>query len=890
MPASSSPRSKSRRRLWLALSGGAVVVLCLCLLVGVVGGVALYLYRSQPVGLSAVVEYVLDASPRMAQPGESGSPRLTIARAVLAEIVRPADPSLVAGLRIFGSGAVTQSCQDTSLLVPLALSSQGLIADRASALEAGQNTDSALSRAMVAAIRDLAAKKGKHSLVVVTGGADSCNPEAGQVVAQEAQRSGIDLQTYVIGFGVSEAEAQAIKVVTDQTPGARYFDAKDEVALRTTLRGVQDQIEHPAASVSISSTLVSDKDGMTLLYVPAGDFLMGSTDAEVAQVLGECGTCSAEALTIEKPQHTVYLDAYWIDRTDVTNAMYAKCVQAGKCQPPSPTTSATHNSYYGNTTFDNYPVIHVSWNDANAYCDWAGRRLPTEAEWEKAARGTDGRKYPWGNQSPDQTLLNFNQQMKDNTEVGHYPAGASPFGALDMAGNVKQWVADWYGETYYASAPARNPTGPASGSSRVARGGSWLSGAAQVRAASRFYFDPGNQIDANGFRCAYPPSGPSVPPSENPAPTPTSGPSVPPSGNPTPSATPAITPTATNTPTFTPTPTATPTYTPEVFRLSVTKAGSGFGSTVSSNPAGINCGTTCSADYSAGTQVALKAAAATGTTFTGWSGGGCSGVGTCSVTMNAALSVTATFTLNTYVLTVTNAGNGSGSVTSNPAGINCGATCHATYIYSSHVVLTAAAATGSTFTGWSGGGCSGVGTCTVTINAAQSVTANFTLNTYPLTVTNAGNGSGSVTSNPAGINCGDTCSASYNYGTQVDLTAAAAADSTFTGWSGGGCSGTGTCTVTINAAQSVTANFTRTTYPLTVTIAGGGSGSVISRPAGIKCSPTCSADYMPGTRVTLIAAAGPNSAFAGWSGGGCSGVDTCTVTMDAPQSVVANFK
>ena len=144
MPASSSPRSKSRRRLWLGLSGGAVVVLCLCLLVGVVGGVALYLYRSQPVGLSAVVEYVLDASPRMAQPGESGSPRLTIARAVLAEIVRPADPSLVAGLRIFGSGAVTQSCQDTSLLVPLALSSQGLIADRAS--NAKREHDLGLSR------------------------------------------------------------------------------------------------------------------------------------------------------------------------------------------------------------------------------------------------------------------------------------------------------------------------------------------------------------------------------------------------------------------------------------------------------------------------------------------------------------------------------------------------------------------------------------------------------------------------------------------------------------------------------------------------------------------------------------------------------------------------
>ncbi len=248
-----SPRTDSQRRMRIGLGGGAVVMVCLCLVLGVGGGVALYTYRNKPVSLQAAVEYVLDASPRMALPGDSGAPRLTVARGVLADIVRPSDPAVVSGLRVFGSGAVTQACQDTNLLVPLALSSQKLISDKVASLKAGQSTDSALAQAIVAAIRDLATKKGSHSLVVVTGGADSCNPNASQVVAQEAKRSGIDLETYVVGFGVTDAEAQAIKVVVDQTPKARYLDAKDEATLRTTLRGVQDRIEHPASTYTAQS-------------------------------------------------------------------------------------------------------------------------------------------------------------------------------------------------------------------------------------------------------------------------------------------------------------------------------------------------------------------------------------------------------------------------------------------------------------------------------------------------------------------------------------------------------------------------------------------------------------------------------------------------------------
>jgi hypothetical protein len=248
MAVPSSPRTASQRRLWTTVGIGALVVLCLCLVVGVGGGVALYLFRNQPVSAAAAaVEYILDASPRMALPGETGEPRLTVARGVLADVVRPADPSVLAGLRVFGTGASTGTCQDTNLLVPIAGKSQQLISQKAAQLEAGQSTDSALAQAVVAAIRDLAANQGAHSLVVVTGGADSCNPEAGQVIAQEAKRSGIDLDTYVIGFGVSDTEAQAIKVVFDQAPKARILGAKNKAELELTLRGVQDRIDHPAA-------------------------------------------------------------------------------------------------------------------------------------------------------------------------------------------------------------------------------------------------------------------------------------------------------------------------------------------------------------------------------------------------------------------------------------------------------------------------------------------------------------------------------------------------------------------------------------------------------------------------------------------------------------------
>lgn len=244
----------------------------------------------------------------------------------------------------------------------------------------------------------------------------------------------------------------------------------------------------PTPTLGIGSTWTRPADGMVMVYVPEGEFTMGS-----------------DSYDNEQPVHTVYLDAFWIDETEVTNAMYALCVRAGACDPPSDTSSYTRTSYYGNMQYDNYPVNYVSWNDAQAYCAWADARLPTEAEWEKAARGTDGRTYPWGNTSPTCNLANYrpsgNGCAGDTSAVGSYLAGASPYGALDMAGNVWEWVNDWYDENYYSQSPTSNPQGSASGQDRVVRGGSWGYRGIDVRSAVRDWFGPDFANDDIGFRC-----------------------------------------------------------------------------------------------------------------------------------------------------------------------------------------------------------------------------------------------------------------------------------------------------------------------------------------------------------------------------------------------------
>ena len=230
-------------------------------------------------------------------------------------------------------------------------------------------------------------------------------------------------------------------------------------------------------------------DGVPMMFVPAGEFLMGNSNAK------------EETNGKESPQHQVYLDAFWIDKFEVTSAQYKKCVDAGKCAAPEKSGSETRGAYFGNAQYDNYPVIYVSWNNAKTYCEWAGKRLPTEAQWEKAARGTDGRNFPWGN-TFDQNLLNSDEsKIGDTTAVGKFPNGASPYGVMDMAGNVFEWVADWYDRDYYQNSPARNPTGPATGDSRSYRGGSWFNDGSFARAAARFMNVPDFALFFLGFRC-----------------------------------------------------------------------------------------------------------------------------------------------------------------------------------------------------------------------------------------------------------------------------------------------------------------------------------------------------------------------------------------------------
>jgi eukaryotic-like serine/threonine-protein kinase len=283
----------------------------------------------------------------------------------------------------------------------------------------------------------------------------------------------------------------------------------------------------PVQVLDLGSTSVSDKDSMTLVYVPAGEFRMGSPDLD------------EKAPTNEKPQHSVFLEAYWIDQTEVTNAMFAKFVEAeGRVTTAEKegcgTVTEVDSSYRcwtgvdwrhprgPGTTLegrDNHPVVQVSWYDASAYCEWAGRRLPTEAEWEKAARGTDGRIYPWGNRALTGKLLNFaDMHLKTDwadlttddgytftAPVGSYPAGASPYGVLDLAGNVDEWVADWYDASYFGRSPGRNPPGPANGERRVIRGGNWIGGNWSVQVMRRTSDWENNRNDIFGFRCARTP-------------------------------------------------------------------------------------------------------------------------------------------------------------------------------------------------------------------------------------------------------------------------------------------------------------------------------------------------------------------------------------------------
>ncbi|MBZ4193557.1 MAG: right-handed parallel beta-helix repeat-containing protein [Candidatus Contendobacter sp.] len=329
--------------------------------------------------------------------------------------------------------------------------------------------------------------------------------------------------------------------------------------------------------------------------------------------------------------------------------------------------------------------------------------------------------------------------------------------------------------------------------------------------------------------------------------------------------------------------------TPPNYPLAVNKIG-GNG-TVISDPVGINCDSGCPAmttEFLEGTSVTLVATPVAGYTFTGWFGD-CTGM-TCTITMDAAKTVTAQFAnIPTYILTATKTGTGTGTVTSDPAGIYCGATCGAGFMSGTSVTLTATPNSGSIFAGWSGA-CNGA-TCTVTVDAAKNAIATFNLiPVYTLTITKPGTGTGTVISNPAGINCGITCAAGFTSGQSVILTATPTSGSTFAGWSGA-CNGA-TCTVTMDAAKNAIATFNVIpVYTLTITKPGTGTGTVISNPAGINCGLTCAAGFISGQSITLTAIPGAGSLFVGWSGCVINPANPrqCSLTVTSNRTVIAQF-
>ncbi len=267
-------------------------------------------------------------------------------------------------------------------------------------------------------------------------------------------------------------------------------------------------------------------DGMTLVFVPSGEFEMGSSETAIAAARALCSehyteadiaraVCTRAAFADEAPEHRASLLGFWIDLTEVTNRQYQRCVEAGACQPPEDLASMAGEEYFNDPFFEDYPVIWVRWDQADVYCRWAGGRLPTEAEWEYAARGPQGWLFPWGD-AFDPARLNYcdrrcplgpNDPAHDDgyaetSPVGSYPSGRSWCGALDMAGNVREWVADWYGP--YSAGRADNPVGAPAGDSKIPRGGSWLDLADNLRSTNRGANATDYAEHKVGFRCVVP--------------------------------------------------------------------------------------------------------------------------------------------------------------------------------------------------------------------------------------------------------------------------------------------------------------------------------------------------------------------------------------------------
>ena len=296
---------------------------------------------------------------------------------------------------------------------------------------------------------------------------------------------------------------------TDPTSEILITVTEAPVDQLTPVPTAQETLAPTPAELSVGSTRISDIDNMEQVFVPAGEFLMGTNDVEAKRDI------AGGRAYPEIPQFTYYLDDYWIDKYEVTNQQYHACMDAGICTEPHRVGSYTYPDYFTNPIYDNYPVVWVNWFQATAYCEWAGRRLPTEAEWEKAARGTDGRKYPWGNEpySVDKanicdvnctrthSLAEYNDGFADLAPIGSFPAGVSPYGALDMAGNAWEWNSTEIRLYPYDAADGREDPGGID-VERGWRGSSWANGLWWLRSSTRYHARDSYSWYVLSFRCA----------------------------------------------------------------------------------------------------------------------------------------------------------------------------------------------------------------------------------------------------------------------------------------------------------------------------------------------------------------------------------------------------